>query len=545
MTVRLRFCGAAGTVTGSSYLIEAPQARFLVDCGMFQGTKTIKELNYGTFPYDPATVDFVLLTHAHIDHSGLLPKLVRRGFKGPIHATAATRDLLAFMLPDSAFIQESEVVRLNERNARRGLAPVAPIYTIGDAEETLTLFRQVDYDRWWTVGPGVRARYWNAGHILGSASIELEVEEARGRIVRILFSGDLGPEHKLFHPDPDGPAGLDHMLCESTYGGRRRADSSPDARRAILRREVEEARRRGGNLLIPAFAVERTQELMLDLTRLFDDGAIPPLPVFIDSPLAIRATEVFARHAGAMLDVDGLADPFRRPNLRFTETVDESKAINRFKGGAIIIAASGMCDAGRIRHHLKHNLWKSEATVLLVGYQADGTLGRILLDGAPAVTIHGDEVQVKAAIRQIDAYSGHADGDDLLAWAAARRPVRGTMFLTHGEPEQLAAFRAELIAAGFPAPRVVIPAIDDAFELAAAEAEPRRPAAPRRLEPAAAHGPDWHNDLARFSLALRNQLEHEADDRRRRDLLARLTRLLGGAEGSRPRRGRPRPAAGA
>jgi metallo-beta-lactamase family protein len=286
----LSFCGAAGTVTGSCYLLQTEGCRFLVDCGMFQGPKSLKELNYGPFPFDPRKIDFVLLTHAHIDHSGLLPKLVKQGFRGPIFATGGTADLLGYMLPDSGAIQEQEVRRLNRRNQQRGRDPVEPIYTEADARTALGNFSKVTYESWFQPGDGVRARYWNAGHILGAASIEVEIATGQGtpRVVRILFSGDIGPEHKLFHPDPEAPANLDYVCCEGTYGGRPRTDADPATRREILAGEVEAALARGGKLLIPAFAVERTQELLYDLSALFDSGRIPKLPVFLDSPLAIK-----------------------------------------------------------------------------------------------------------------------------------------------------------------------------------------------------------------------------------------------------------------
>ncbi len=320
----------------------------------------------------------VLLTHAHIDHSGLLPKLVREGFRGRILATHGTIDLCSFMLPDAGSIQESEVATLNRRNASRGRANVTPIYTQADAVASLAAFRAVEYETWVEAMPGVRARYWNAGHLLGSASIELEFagEGASGKPLRVLASGDLGPDAKLLEPDPEAPAGLDYVLCESTYGDADRPPVTRELRRGHLAAEVRAARELGGALLIPAFAVERTQELIVDLIDLMQRGDIPAAPIFLDSPLAIRATEVFRQHAESPetgLDVERLLNS---PNLHTTETVEASKAIARLTGFHIIIAASGMCDAGRIRHHLKRWLWHAKATVLLVGFQAQGTLGR-------------------------------------------------------------------------------------------------------------------------------------------------------------------------
>ena len=529
MSIVLKFCGAAGTVTGSCYWIRHPGGQFIVDCGMFQGAKTLKALNYGAFPFEPRKIDLALVTHAHIDHSGQLPKLIKQGFAGPVYATAATRDLLSFMLPDSGYIQEIEVEQLNRRNAQRDLPAVTPIYTRADAEASLDAFRTVDYERWREVGDGLRARYWNAGHILGSASIEVEIATGKRdrRLLRLLFSGDIGPEHKLFHPDPDAPENFDYVICESTYGGRNRPNVTAEQRRAVLAREVIGALRGGdGMLLIPSFAVERTQELLADLCLLIDNGQVPKVPVFLDSPLAIRATEVFASHLGALEDVANRPDLFRHPNIHFTETVEASKAINRYRGGAIVLAASGMCEAGRIRHHLKQHLWRKNATVLLVGYQAPGTLGQFLASGAPAVRIQGEDIQVRAAIRQTDVYSGHADGEELVEWLKARAPLKRAAFLTHGEDGALAALKDGLIADGMPAERVVIPQLDDEIELGDGALGPRPGAPPRRLSPEVIGKPDWHNELAQLSLDLRTRLDKSADDKGRQVILRRIRRAL-------------------
>ncbi len=527
MGVTLSFCGAAGTVTGSCHWVQGERSQFIVDCGLFQGPKTIKELNYGAFPFDPKKLDFVLLTHAHIDHAGLIPKLVAQGFKGPVFATEPSADLLAFMLPDSGHIQEFEVERLNRRNAQRGIAPVTPIYTREDAENCLEMFRAVDYDRWVEVGAGVRARFWNAGHILGSASIEVEVatNHSDNRLLRLLFSGDIGPEHKLFHPSPDAPENLDYVICESTYGGRERPKVTEEQRREILATEVETALKRGGNLVIPGFAVERTQELLLDLVIAFDTKRLPEVPIFIDSPLAIRATEIFAKHADELVGTRGVVNPFDRPNVRYTETVQESMAIGRIKGGAIIISASGMCDAGRIRHHLKHHLWRDDSTVLFAGYQAAGTLGRILVEGADEVRIHGEEIKVNAAIRKIDVYSGHADGEELLAWLKDRMPAKRAVFLVHGEAEGLTAMRDGLIGEGLDRERVIIPQLDDTVDLIEGGGVKER-ALPKRIAADDVPGPDSHNDFARFSLELKKAMRRAKDEKSRRALLRRLESAL-------------------
>lgn len=522
MSVTLRFCGASRTVTGSCYLFETKAGRVLVDCGLFQGPKTLKALNYGSFPFRPADIDAVLLTHAHIDHSGLLPKLTREGFRGPIYATRGTVDLCSFMLPDAGSIQESEVAALNRRNAARGRDEVTPIYTQRDAIACLNAFRPVAYEQWVPVLPGLRARYWNAGHLLGSASIEIEFDGASP--LRVLVSGDIGPDSKLLQPEPEAPTGFDYVICESTYGAVDRPSVSAPIRRQHLEAEVLDAHKAGGALLIPAFAVERTQELIVDLVDLMDRGEIPTAPLFLDSPLAIRATEVFRQHAESMgPDINRLLSS---PHLRCTETVDESKAIMRLAGFHIIIAASGMCDAGRIRHHLKRWLWRREATVLLTGFQAQGTLGRFLNDGAKAVRIQGEEIKVAAHIRRIDDYSGHADGPELARWIAARRPIKRGVFLQHGEEPALQGLSARIAERTVPTAQVFIPIMDDIYELTTTAPTPIDGSHRRRLAPEAVVALDWHNDMSRLILDINAAVEAAADDRARGVIIRRLKRAL-------------------
>lgn len=532
MSVSIAFHGAAGTVTGSCYLVRHPGGAFLVDCGLFQGPKTIKQLNYDPFPFDPRGVGFVLLSHAHIDHSGLLPKLVSAGFAGRILTTEGSRDLLTFMLPDSGYIQELEVERLNRRNSRRGREEVTPIYTQTDAETTLKRIATVDYDRWIDCGTGVRARFWNAGHILGSASVEVEIATGKPerRLLRLLFSGDIGPEHKLFHPDPEAPANLDHLIVESTYGDRERPTVTPDGRRNLLRDEVQRAMKRGGNLIIPAFAVERSQELIADLVQLFLSDGLPRVPVYIDSPLALRATSVFARHARDLEDLGPPDEAFRAHNIHYVQTVEQSMALGRIAGGSIIISASGMCDAGRVRDHLRNNLWRPESTVMLVGYQAPGTLGSLLQDGVRAVKIRGEDVVVRAEIRQIDAYSGHADQSSLTQWVKERLPVQGRIFLTHGEEAALEGLKRALVAIGCAAERVAAPRLDDVYPLDVPAMHPEPGL--HRLLPEAMGRLDWHNDYAAFTLDLQERLRALPDDEARRTLMARLHAAM-----TAPRRG--------
>ena len=514
-------------MTGSCYWIRAGAYQFLVDCGMFQGSKTIKELNYGAFPFDPAKIDFVFLTHAHTDHAGLMPKLIKLGFEGPIYTTAGTNGLLTYMLPDSAYIQEMEVDRLNRRNRQRGKAIVEPIYNHGHVDQCLSQIRAVDYDHWLELDQ-LRARFWNAGHILGAASIELEVPtgDPAAPVSRLLFSGDIGPDHKLFHPDPEAPHNVDYLICESTYGGRRRVDVSPIKRRALLAREINDAMKAGGALIIPAFAVERTQELLLDLSYLLNSGDIPNLPVFLDSPLAIKVTSVFAEHADDLEDVASRTAPFGHSSFHFTETVEESKAIARFSGGVIIVAASGMCDAGRIRHHLKNHLWRPKSTVLLVGYQAEGTLGRLLEQGAKKVKIQGEEIDVRARIHTLDTYSGHADGDGLIDWVRERLPVKQAIFLTHGGAAALKAMFEQLTAQELSSARLIIPALDDEFDLTLIEDGPQQSKGIRRLDPRVVDKPDWHNDLAQLTLDIRTCLDNVSSNKKRTAILKGLRQAL-------------------
>jgi metallo-beta-lactamase family protein len=532
MAVTLTFHGAAGTVTGSHYLLETPAARIAVDCGMFQGPKTLKELNYQPLPSDPARIDAVVQTHAHTDHSGMLPKLVKSGFRGPIFATAGTRDLLEWMLPDSASIQESEVERLNRENLRRGRPEVQPVYTVEDAQATMNQIRPVEYETWQPVAKGIRGRWWNAGHILGSASIELEVETGgpdRQRL-GILFSGDIGPQEGALQLSPRAPQSMDYVLCESTYGNRERPHLDDDQRRDVLAREVTQALANGGNLLVPAFAIERSQELIGDLVYLMARGRLPKAPIYLDSPLAIHATEVFERHLEVLDDVDAQAgSPFRAPNVHFVQTVEQSRALNRITGGAIIVASSGMCDAGRIRHHLRHQLWRPQTTVLLIGYQAPGTLGHLLQDGVDEVRIMGDDIRVKAKIKKLEIYSGHADRADLLAWVKARLPIQRGLFLIHGETSALAGMRENVLTLGLDPAKVIVPDLDQRYQLDRAAGALAMGGTPR-LEPARSEqtkqGWDWHNELSALALELRRSLDEAASDKARMAVLKDMRRVL-------------------
>lgn len=503
-------------MTGSCMELEYGGHRLLVDCGLFQGTRTLEALNHESFAFEPARISSVILTHAHIDHSGLLPKLVADGYSGPIFCTEATRDLLYHMLPDAGRIQESEAARRNRRADRADEREIEPIYTEADALAAYEQAQPVDLCEWFEPAPGFRARLWNAGHILGSASVELEVGG-----VRLLFSGDLGPDNKAFHPDPDAPSGVDHVICESTYGDRTRDDATIEQRRTLLEAEIQAALTRGGNLIIPTFALERTQELLLDIAQLINSGRLHGQSVFIDSPLASRTTDVFNKYASQLEDM-GSGDIFRHPSFHYVDSVAESMRLNQISG-AIILAASGMCEAGRIRHHLRHNLGRRESTILFVGFQASGSLGRIILDGATRVRVSGYDVAVKAQIRRIESYSAHADKDDLLRWIEQRRPIEGSLFLTHGEPEATEALRRSAQSADA-AGTIIAPAIGECYAFP-------KGAAARRLKTgnmalAQAANRDWQNDYADFATRLKRELSEIESAAARREALARMSEIL-------------------
>lgn len=524
MTARLTFHGAAECVTGSCMLLETEGQRILIDCGMFQGPKTLKALNYGPFPFAAASIDAVLLTHAHIDHSGLLPKLVRAGYRGPIFATRGTRDLCEVMLADAAGIQESEVRHLNRRNAQRGLGLVEPIYTTQDVDPTLRLFQRIKTGEPTRIGEGVEATWWPAGHLLGAASIQVRTGEGADG-VNLLFSGDIGSGRQPFLPHPDGPAGVDHVILESTYGDRERIDLELSARRRALAAELRQARAAGGPLLLPTFAVGRAQELILDLLAVMEGEPDLAGDIFLDSPLAIEATEVFLRRGWNPDSGENPFGPLRHATrLHHLMRPQESDRLERLSGWHVILAGSGMCDAGRIRRHLKRLLWRREVTVLMTGFQAAGTLGRFLVEGRSAVRIQGEDIRVGARIRTLDCYSGHGDASDLVDWLKARTPVGGSVLLDHGEPGAIAALAGRLGGLGF---RTVTALLDQTYLLTRTTVEPvSGPGA--RLVPGQATRPDWHNDRAAFLVALNERLQALPADAERAALLDRLNAALTG-----------------
>ena len=518
MTANLTFHGAAECVTGSCMLLDTGRSRLLIDCGMFQGPKTLKALNYEPFPFDVGKIDAVLLTHAHIDHSGLLPKLVRAGFRGSIYATRGTRDLCEVMLADAAGIQESEVRHLNRRNEQRGLKAVEPIYTTSDVEPTLRLFETVKFNSTRTVTDDVEAVWWPAGHLLGAASIEVRIGHGDTPLT-LLFSGDLGSGRQPFLPRPAGPVAVDHIILESTYGNRERIDLELSARRRALADELRAAKAAGGPLLMPTFAIGRAQELILDLLAVMDAEPDLSAEIFLDSPLAIEATEVFLRRGWNADSGDNPFEPLRHAGrLHHLLRPQESDRLERLSGWHVILAGSGMCDAGRIRRHLKRLLWRKEITVLITGFQAAGTLGRLLVEGRTAVRIQGEDVHVGARIRSLDNYSGHGDATDLVEWLTARGPVTGRVFLDHGEPEAIAALGTRLAALGYSS---ITAGLDQTYALTRDGAEPvgRGPA---RLAPGQATRPDWHNDRAAFLADLNTVLQQLPGDAERQALIRRL-----------------------
>ena len=521
----LTFHGAAGCVTGFCARLSGDGFDVLIDCGMFQGPKTLKALNYEPFPFDVSKIDAVLLTHAHIDHSGMLPKLMRAGYAGPIYATAPTRALCEVMLADAGEIQESEVFHLNRRNQRRGRSPVEPIYTARDAARTMPLFRKVKFDEEIVIAPHLRARFWNAGHMLGAASVEMIVGEDDSA-ERILFSGDLGAGGQDYLPEPTGPEGITHLVIESTYGNRERKLADTAERRRLLAEELHKAHALGGPLLMPTFAVGRAQELILDLLAVMDSGAAPRAEIFLDSPLAIEATDVFLERGW---NRDAELNPFtplrHASNLHYLMRPQESDQLEKLRDWHIILAGSGMCDAGRIRRHLQRLLWRSEVTVLITGFQAAGTLGRLLLEGHKLVRIQGEEVRVKAEIRLLDVYSAHADANGLVRWAQQRQPVTGQTFILHGEPEASRGLAERLEQAGFNPATITRPDLDESFELALTGAN--RLAAPKaRLAPGQAASLDWHNARADLLSRLSARIEDAPSEADRRRLLQALEDAL-------------------
>ena len=447
--MRLSFHGAARGVTGSCHLLECAGVKILIDCGLYQGGRQIEEENREPFGFAPAEIDFLLLTHAHLDHCGRIPLLASRGFRGEIITTAASRELARLVMLDAADLQEEEAAWLNKkaRRHRDRSQEVVPLYTVLDALDSMDLFGRVAaYEVPLVLAPGIRATFLDAGHILGSASILLEVEEGAKRR-RLLFSGDLGANGRPLMRDPARPPQADVVVMETTYGDRAHKGLEPSV--VELYEAIRDTFRRGGNVIIPTFALERAQELLFCLREGVEAAQLPAaMQVFLDSPMAISATEIFRRHPeGYEPEVEELfadgRDPFALPGLHFTRETAESMALNRIGGGAVILAGSGMCTGGRVLHHLKHNLWRSDCSVIFVGFAAHGTLARRIIDGTPTVRIFREDIPVRAKVHTIGGFSAHADRNELLAWWRATGDPDLTV-LVHGDEEAMQAFAGAL-----------------------------------------------------------------------------------------------------
>ena len=474
--MKITFLGAAKTVTGSNFLVEAAGKKFLVDCGMYQG-KAAEELeNSDPFLYDVEEIDFMLLTHAHIDHSGRIPKLYNDGYRGPVYATKATCDLCGIMLPDSGHIQEVEIEWKNRKRMRECLEPLPPLYTAEEAYKCLEIFKPVQYDEIVDIDDNISVRFNDAGHMLGSAIIEIWAIE-NGKTTKAVFTGDLGNNDLPLLDSPTMISNADYLIMESTYGGRLHMKNEDKAK--MFLDIVSETLDNGGRVIIPSFAVGRTQEILYELDKLKDEygqdeefarkyQTIMNIPVYVDSPLAISATEVFKKNTELFEEeiqekIKRGDNPLEFNGLQFTQTADESKALNEDDRPAIILSASGMCEVGRIKHHLKHNLWNPKSTILFVGYQAQGTLGRTIVEGAKKVKIFGEEIAINARIEYIEGYSGHADQTWLLNFIYSFTNPPKHVFLVHGEPEGQEILKQKIEDTS--ECKVIIPGFGDCYEL--------------------------------------------------------------------------------
>ena len=455
--MKITFLGATKMVTGSNFLVEGAGKKFLVDCGMYQGGDRDEMQNHEPFAYDVNEIDFMLLTHAHIDHSGRIPKLYKEGYRNPVITTKATRDLCSIMLPDSGHIQEQEIEWRNRKRKREGKEPLPPLYTAQDGIDTMEIFKPVNYDEIIEIDPNIYVRFNDAGHMLGSAIIEVWVKED-GKETKAVFTGDLGNNDIPLLSSPTMIETTDYLVMESTYGGRLHMRNDDKAN--LFLNIVSETLDKGGTVVIPSFAVGRTQEILYELNNLKDEqegedfkkkyATLMKAPVYVDSPLAISATEIFKENANLFDEetqavIESGDNPLEFPGLQFTRTADESKALNEKNESSIIISASGMCEVGRIKHHLKHHLWDPNSTILFVGYQAPGTLGRSIVDGEKRVKIFGEEIAVNARIEYIEGYSGHADQEWLMNFVYSFITKPKHIFLVHGEPTGQEILKSKIV----------------------------------------------------------------------------------------------------
>ena len=453
--MKIKFCGAAQSVTGSCHLIQFNGGNILIDCGMRQGADE-KVLANGDFPFDPKEITALLLTHAHIDHTGLVPLLTKRGFKGPIFSTSATAGLCEIMLADSAHIQMQDAEEQSRKNLRAGKAPVEALYSLDDAAAAQKQFRPLQYGKQVDICLGIKARFTDVGHLLGSAAIEIWVTE-EGKTAHLAFSGDLGRSGRPIINDPGIIPGADYLIMESTYGDRNHSATTEEEKEAEFAAVLRNGIARGGNIVIPSFAVGRTQELLYYIKRMIIEKTVLGLervPVFLDTPLGIKATKIYESSAAENYDEEAMAMAkdgglFEFPTLNYSQTADDSKNINTLKGCNIIISSSGMCDAGRIRHHLKHNLYRADSTIVFAGFQAVGTLGRLLVDGVKKVKLFGEQIIVKANIVNIEGFSGHAGKDELISWVQEIPEQPGRIFLVHGEKNAIESLSFSLRSLGY------------------------------------------------------------------------------------------------
>lgn len=474
--MKITFLGATRTVTGSNYLVEAAGKKFLVDCGMWQGNSELEMQNAEDFEFNPQEIDFMLLTHAHIDHSGRIPKLYKEGYRSPIYAHKATCDLCTLMLPDSGHIQEMEIEWKNKKRKRKGEKELPPLYTAEEALRSMEIFEPVQYDEIIEVTPDIHFRLNDAGHMLGSSIIELWVKE-NGEETKTVFTGDLGNNDLPLLDSPTMIDSTDYLIMESTYGSRKHLRN--DEKAEMFLNIVSETLDNGGTVVIPSFAVGRTQEILYEINKLKevkDDDefrrkykTLMKASVYVDSPLAISATEVFRENTNlfepeVIEAIEKGDNPLEFPGLKFTRTADESKALNESTESNIIISASGMCEVGRIKHHLKHNLWNPKSTILFVGYQAPGTLGYNIVNGEKKVKIFGEEIAVNARIEYIEGYSGHADQDGLMNFVCSFRTKKPkNIFLVHGEPEAQDVLKEKIESEiGIP---VLIPEFGETYDI--------------------------------------------------------------------------------
>jgi metallo-beta-lactamase family protein len=465
--MELQFLGAARTVTGSMHLLRVNGKQVLLDCGMFQGRRAETYERNKNFPFDPSTIDAVVLSHAHIDHAGNLPNLVKNGFSGNIFCTPATADLCRIMLMDCGHIQEKDVEFVNKRRAKKHLPPIDPLYTTEDVEPMLELLTEIPYRTDFEVVNGVSAKYYDAGHILGSASVRLTIEEKGKRIFHLGFSGDVGRPNLPILKDPEFMGNVNALICECTYGGKLHAPAEESSQKLleVVRRTIE----RGGKIIVPSFSVGRTQDLVYQLNNLKNEGLLPDIPVFVDSPLSMKATEIFRKHPECFDDetneiLKSDDDVFGFERLHFIRDAEESKTLNDRKGSCMIIAASGMCEAGRIVHHLSNNIENSANTVLIVGYQAEHTLGRKIVERNPEVSIFGEVKRLNAEVVVMNSFSAHADNNELLGFMKPfDRSMLKNIFLVHGDLERGEKFAASLTENKFS--HVEIPERLQKFEL--------------------------------------------------------------------------------